>query len=334
MLLIACPAAAQAAGLPAAVDSGLNDVSMKGVVSTLEQGPRPAVEAAASVDPWEKQNRRFFKWNEKLDARVIRPTALGYQHHTPGGVRQALRNFLDNLSEPVVFANDVLQFRLKRAGITAFRFITNTTVGVVGLFDVAAKAGAEHHSNGFGTTLGRYHVSPGPYVYLPVVGPSTVRDLVGEGVDALIDPFTWARYENRVAINSGKAVAGGLDTRARADVDLQALMDTATDPYATLRSVYLQNRQSEIDGDLGGKDRALPDFDDPQAPPAKAEDAPPTPKSGAVATADPPAPAAKDEAQVPTAAALSVRWVGTMDFSTDDLQRTTAQDEQSGAATH
>ena len=278
MLLAASPFAAQAGGLRPADARASSDAA----------AATPAPDVATDVtrvDPWENQNRKFFKWNEGLDARVVRPSALGYQRHTPGPVRRALKNFLTNLSEPVVFANDVLQLHFTRAAVTAFRFACNSTVGVAGIFDVAAKDGAEHHSNGFGTTMGRYGVPAGPYVYLPVLGPSTVRDMAGDVVDGFADPFTWARIENRIAFTAGKTLAGGLDTRASADSDLQALNDTATDPYATLRSAYLQNRQAEIEGELGSKDRPLPDFDDtPVAAPT------PTPADGSAA-----APAPKDD---------------------------------------
>ncbi|HWE45978.1 MAG TPA: VacJ family lipoprotein [Caulobacteraceae bacterium] len=286
VILAALPVAAHAGGL------GPSDTAPAEAIA-LETPAAPSMAAApdidfARADPWEQQNRKFFKWNERLDARVVRPTALGYQHHMPGRLRRALRNILNNLSEPVVFANDVLQLHFTRAAVTAFRFTTNSTVGVLGVFDVAARDGAEHHANGFGTTMGHYGVPAGPYLYLPVLGPSTVRDLTGDVVDGFADPFTWARYANRVAITSAKTLASGLDTRARADVDLQALMETATDPYATLRSVYLQNRQSEIEGDLGGKERALPDFDDPPA----AAPATPDPKLTGEASVAPVSPAA------------------------------------------
>jgi phospholipid-binding lipoprotein MlaA len=264
MVLIACPTAAAAGGLQPSDDSPF--------VAGLAAAPADVAADTTPVDPWERQNRKFFAVNEKLDARVIRPTALGYEKKTPGPLRRGIRNFLSNLSEPVVFANDVLQFRFNRAGTAATRFVTNSTVGLGGLFDVAGQSGIEHHANGFGTTLGRYHVPAGPYVYLPVVGPSTVRDLAGAGVDGLMDPFSWGRFANHFAVDGTKTVVDGLDTRARADGDLQALTDTAADPYATLRSAYLQSRQAEIEGELGGKLRDLPAFDDPaedKAPPAQ-----------------------------------------------------------------
>ncbi len=337
LVLIAWPATAAAGGLQPSDDSPF----AAGVVEDPVAAPAPGAEATPA-DPWERQNRRFFAANEKLDARVIRPSALGYEHRTPGPIRRGIRNFLSNLSEPVVFANDVLQFRFGRAGTTAVRFVTNSTIGLGGLFDVAGQSGVEHHANGFGTTLGRYHVPAGPYVYLPVIGPSTVRDLAGAGVDGLVDPFTWGRYANRVAVAGTKTVVDGLDARARADVDLQALMDTATDPYATLRSAYLQNRQAEIEGELGGKLRDLPAFDDPgedktapgkaspvgtpadQAPPAP-EPQDQTPKTEDSKPADP-----KGLADPQPAAAAGRTSISEV-FTIDSVQRNTASEERRSA---
>jgi phospholipid-binding lipoprotein MlaA len=304
MVLIACPAAAEACGMHAAEPGGqdgaaaaaadaaapintatngaegdaapLNTVIYGAAAATAPAAARPTQDIDFSrADPWEKQNRRFFRWNEKFDQRVVRPTAMGYEHNTPRRLQQGLRNFLDNLGAPLVFANDVLQLHPVRAAKTTFRFVTNSTLGVAGIFDVATKMGVEGHNNTFGTTLGRYGVPPGPYIFLPILGPSDVRDLTGDIVDGFMDPFTWARYENRVVFNSAKTLAGGLDTRARADVDLRTLLDQSTDPYATLRSVYLQNRQAEIEGELGSQARQLPDFDEPPVvnppPPASPE---------------------------------------------------------------
>jgi phospholipid-binding lipoprotein MlaA len=333
MLLAAAPLAAAGAAHAGGLQPSEHDATAIEVPGAAPAAGTPAAEAVgdfSKADPWEAQNRKFFNWNEKLDARVVRPTALGYQRHTPGPLRRALRNFLSNLSEPVVFANDVLQLHPKRGAATAFRFACNSTIGIAGLFDVAAKAGVEHHSNGFGTTLGVYGVPAGPYVYLPVLGPSTVRDLTGDVVDGFADPFTWARYENRIAITASKTIAGGLDTRASADTDLQALNDTATDPYATLRSAYLQHRQAEIEGDLGGKDRALPDFDDsPVAPPATGT----TP--GAQPKGDPPKdPPADPQAGAGTPVAptlppaISGAWAGNPALGNSGHYDTTIQQER------
>jgi phospholipid-binding lipoprotein MlaA len=336
-VVAASPAVAVAGGLRPSSDApAAEDVAASIPSAAVADAPDPDLHLAAPApvraDPWERQNRRFFRMNEGLDARVVRPAALGYEHHTPGPLRAGLRNVLTNLSEPVVLANDVLQLRLKRAGVTAFRFVANTTVGVLGLFDVASRAGAPHHSNGFGTTLGRYRVPPGPYVYLPLLGPSTVRDMVGSGVDGVMDPFSWARYGSRVAIATSKTVVDGLDTRARADGDLRALLDTATDPYATLRSVYLQNRQTEIEGDLGGAQRALPDFDDPPTPQSQPKGSPP--KDAKAAEAAPSTPTVETERDLIAAPPNSQAAAMPTVFDSDQVQRTTTVEDRSGDDMH
>ena len=245
----------------------------------------PIAEAApthALGDPLERANRVGFGVHQFLDRVLLRPVAMVYKTVVPGVVRSGVRHVLDNLDEPVVMANDLFQGHPENAGRTTVRFAVNSTFGVLGLFDVAGKTGLPHHDNSFAFTLGRHHVKPGPFLFIPLVGPTTTRDLIGGAVDGTLDPFHWLRYRYRNPITVSRAVVGGLDLRANADADLSALLDGATDPYATLRSVYLQNQQSQIDG--GGDAAtlpALPDFDDPAAPAAKPEDKSAVPPSDA-----------------------------------------------------
>ena len=240
----------------------------------------PVAAAASPGDPWERTNRRFFAINAVLDRRAFRPGAVFYKHATPRPIRTALRHAFANLGEPLVAANDLLQGRFGLAGRTLSRLAVNTTFGLAGLLDVATPGGLPHHDNGFGTTLGRYGVKSGPYVYLPVLGPSTVRDLAGGGVDAALNPLTWTRYPFDYAVGASSTVLGGLDKRAEADGDLKALKALSTDEYASLRSFYLQNRRAEITGRQVDVN-ALPDFDDPGADaapaPAAAGSVAPTP---------------------------------------------------------
>jgi phospholipid-binding lipoprotein MlaA len=254
----------------------------------------------APGDRFERANRVGYAIHQVFDRLLIRPLALTYKTLTPGFVRKGVRNVLDNLDEPVVMLNDLFQGHGRKAGDSTLRFAVNSTLGVAGVFDVAGKMGIPHHDNTFAFTLGRHHVKPGPYLFIPLVGPSTVRDLFGRVVDGTIDPFHWIRYRSSREIIVGRAVIGGLDVRAEADDDLNALMAGATDPYATLRSVYLQNQQSQIDGDDAKTLPALPDFDDPAAPTTKpAADPAPKPDEkaadpapGPAAAAPPPPPAA------------------------------------------
>lgn len=219
--------------------------------------------AAGGADPWEGLNRRGYAINRFLDKVLIRPAAMAYRWLTPGPIGVGLHHVLINLSEPLVVINDLFQLRIRRAANATARFAVNSTIGVAGLIDVAGKDGVAHHDNTFGDTLGRYGVRPGPYLFIPVLGPSTVRDLLGSGADAVLDPVHWVNYRYRTELSTAVTVVGGLDLRSRSDDELKALLADAADPYATLRSAYLQSRQGEIDEGRGLP--ALPDFDDPAA---------------------------------------------------------------------
>jgi phospholipid-binding lipoprotein MlaA len=231
---------------------------------------QPAKKSA--VDPWERVNRGGYAVEGKLDHYVIHPLTKVYRFLTPGPIGRGLHNVLVNLTEPSALINDVFQLRMKRAGTPAARLIINSTVGVLGLFDVAARLGLYHHDNEFGVTLGRWGVWPGPYLYLPLVGPSTVRDLVGSGVDVLLSPLHWATYPDQATVEESNLVLGGLDKEISTEPELRALLSTAVDPYATLRSAYLQNKQGEVSGE--GMILDLPSFDEP-GPPLAPEPVPP-----------------------------------------------------------
>ncbi len=229
----------------------------------------PAAAAPAAGDPWEGLNRRGYAINRFFDKVLIRPAAMIYRALTPGAIGKGLHNAVTNLGEPLVFINDVLQLRPRRAAEAAGRFTFNSTLGLGGLIDVVAYDGVPHHDNGFGDTLGRYGVKPGPYLFIPVIGPSTVRDLFGAGVDIVTDPVHWANYPYRTEIGVADTIVGGLDTRAAADDELKAILADAADPYATLRSVYLQYRQGEIDETRGApRLPPLPEIDETGAAPA------------------------------------------------------------------
>ncbi len=238
-----------------------------GGASEAQSAPAPAPAAThAPGDPWERLNRFNYAVEGVLDRDLIGPLARLYKAITPGPIGRGIHNAVVNLSEPSVFVNDVLQLRLKRAGVTGARFVTNSTIGLFGLIDVAGRLGLQHHNNEFGVTLGRYGFYAGPYIYLPLGGPTTVRDLVGAGVDIVIDPLHFASYAARTQISEARFGAGSLDARAAAGPQLDALLSDATDPYATLRSVYLQHKQSEIEGE--GAPLDLPAIGDPTPMPA------------------------------------------------------------------
>jgi phospholipid-binding lipoprotein MlaA len=219
----------------------------------------------AKDDPWERFNRRVYSLNQGLDRAVIRPVAMGYSRLLPKPLRLAIHHVLGNLGEPNTIINDALQLRMTRALRSTGRLVVNSTFGVAGLFDVATGAGLPHEPNSFSITLGRYGVAAGPYLYLPVVGPSSVRAAVGLGVDGALNPIYWAPYAQRTTVAASAAVVGGLDLRIEADGTIKALVDDAIDPYATLRSAYLQNQQSLVDGE-SVQLKSLPDFDEAPAP--------------------------------------------------------------------
>lgn len=248
---------------------------------------QPVVVAAPDTrgDPLERTNRRFFDAQQKFDRRFFRPAAMGYKKAVPRPVRSGLRNFFRNLGEPIVALNYLLQLKPGKAAETVGRFVINTGLGVGGLVDVARAPGVRlpHRANGFGNTLALYGVKPGPYLFLPFVGPTTVRDLLGGQADGLVLPLAVGKPFNQLEYQIPKGTITGLDRRAEADAELNALFSGAVDPYATLRSVYLQNRAGEIEA-LRGRKRAkqaddglidpaaaktmAPELDDPLTDPA------------------------------------------------------------------
>jgi phospholipid-binding lipoprotein MlaA len=239
----------------------------------------PAVgRAAVPDDPWESANRGFYTVYAVLDHWVIGPAARAYKSILPYPVRKGVRNLINNLKEPGIAINDMLQAHPTRSGRTVARFIVNSTAGIGGLMDVAYNLGLTYHHNGFGTTMGRYGIQPGPYIFVPVVGPSNIRDILGEVADAVTDPLAWAPFQDGQVIYA-RAIVDGLDQRAEADAQLQAIDDMSTDPYASLRSLYEQNRAAEIQEAVTGTstppEPILNDFDDPGASPAPVSAPPP-----------------------------------------------------------
>lgn len=229
-------------------------------------------------DPYEKFNRRMFRTHQRFDRRFLRPVAKGYAAVVPKFLRSMLRNFFSNLGEPVVFLNYMLQLKPGKAVETVGRFAINSTLGLGGTVDVAKEKNVAlpHRSNGLGNTLGFYGVKPGPYLFLPFVGPTNVRDLLGGQVDGLVLPLAVGDPFDRIEYQVPRGVITGLDLRAENDADLNALFDGAVDPYATLRSVYLQDRAGAI-AELKGRRSAAPDAPElgqPLADPGNANTSP------------------------------------------------------------
>jgi phospholipid-binding lipoprotein MlaA len=220
-------------------------------------------------DPFAGVNADSFKVTQKVDSAVMGPAALAYRNKVPGPVRRGIHNFLYNLREPVVFVNFVLQHKIGKAAETVGRFALNTTIGAIGLFDMAKRKPFRlpRRSNGFANTLGYYGVPNGPFLFLPIVGPTTVRDLFGGAVDRIVLPITLGQgvTDPKFAIPAG--ALGALDHRAEFDETLHQLHDGAADPYARSRDFYLQRRQAEIDALKGrGAGNGGPLSDPPKGP--------------------------------------------------------------------
>ena len=258
------------------------------VVTPAAAGPSaPApVAVPGQRDPLQGFNQFSYKISQPFDRFIIRPAALVYKTVVPHPLRDGARNFIRNLFEPVVFLNDLLQLRPKRAVHTLARMALNTAVGVAGVFDIAKRPPFHliHHDNGFGDTLGYYGIGPVAYVYLPVLGPTTLRDMVGEVGDAYAEPRLLEHLVHpdsdkpllRARLHLGATsgivdVVNGLDLRAENDDELEAIKRTSVDPYAALRSSFLQDRAGEIAAlkARSGQAPVNPSLEDPLTDPAK-----------------------------------------------------------------
>jgi len=246
-----------------------------GLAATLSAcAPRPPETDADALadyralnDPLEPTNRVFYAVNNGVDTVVLRPIALAYQYVVPEPVRTGVHNVLTNLGTPVLLSNDLLQGKPQNAGNTAVRFLINTTAGLVGFFDVAKTIGYPRHESDFGITLALWGVPDGPFLFLPVLGPSDPRDAAGFGVDVALDPLTWVG-KGAVVTDLGYARYGitAVDARTGALDEVDQIKKTALDPYATFRSLYRQHRESQINAARNN----APNGSQPGSPPGAA----------------------------------------------------------------
>jgi phospholipid-binding lipoprotein MlaA len=192
-------------------------------------------------------NRYFFEINYALDELLLKPLAGWYWLALPDFAHNRVQDVLDNLDAPVVLVNDLLQGEWERAETTAMRFAINSTFGIGGLFDVAEGWGHPFHSEDFGQTLAVWGVPEGPYLVVPVFGPSSVRDASSRAVNAYLDPFSYLQTVAGISyILEARTIVRGLEERSRNLETLQALQEGSLDYYASLRSIYRQNRDYEI----------------------------------------------------------------------------------------
>ena len=263
------------------------DASPPAPATTPTAPPAPGAAPDTISDPLEKLNRFDYRISLAVDRFFIHPATMIYTHILPHPLRDGVHNAVGNFNEPIVFVNDVLQLRPRRALRTALRFLINTTLGIGGLFDVAKRPYIKlvHHENGFADTLGYYGIPAGPYIYLPVIGPSSPRDLVGGLADLVTQPRLLGKMVNpdndkpliKSSIQLGTYgaalyIAGGLDERDRNDDALRALKAGSVDPYAAMRAAWVQARAGEIAG-LKAHGHTSPithELDDPLDDPAQA----------------------------------------------------------------
>jgi phospholipid-binding lipoprotein MlaA len=218
--------------------------------------PAARAEYDRANDPYEPTNRKIFEFNLAVDDAIVRPVALAYRRNVPQPVRTGIRNFVDHYHSPATFINDLLQGEATRASITARRFVLNTVFGFGGFVDIAAQNGIPKHKEDFGQTLAVWGAAEGPYIMIPILGPSNFRDAGGRVVDSVGNPVGLAL----TAAGAGWVdyvidVLDGIDTRERLLDQVDELRRTSLDFYSSVRSLYRQDREAEI---TNGVSRRVP----------------------------------------------------------------------------
>jgi phospholipid-binding lipoprotein MlaA len=203
-------------------------------------------------DPWEKMNRKIYNFNDTLDRYVVEHVAKFYRDSVPRPARQSIRNFLSNAGLPISALNSLLQGKVDNTLATVSHFLINTTIGLAGFFDVAGEKGIFYKKEDFGQTLGRYGMNYGIYLVIPIAGPSSTRDFTGWVTDKGLGTIGFnhiqiggserVKLEYRIALT----VFGGIDTRESLIDTIDDIRRESFDPYATVRSAYLQKRDNEI----------------------------------------------------------------------------------------
>ncbi|MDP5103686.1 MAG: VacJ family lipoprotein [Erythrobacter sp.] len=243
-------------------------------------------------DPAERINEASYQASQVVDEVLVEPLANAYRVGLPEPIRDGLGNVVRNLGEPTNALNFLLQGKVGKAFGALGRMAINSTVGIGGLIDVAAKPGVglPYRRNGFANTLGYYGVGPGPYLFLPITGPTTVRDQIGVTLDQALLPFVFGKPFNRPAYAISYFAINGLDSRLRDDAELKEIK-SSDDPYGERRETYLARREREIAALKGEvvEEPAVEDADAPSdeavpaAPAAQTDDAPIQPSGGAEA---------------------------------------------------
>jgi phospholipid-binding lipoprotein MlaA len=218
------------------------------------------VKTADARDPWESMNRSVFGFNEAMDKAVLKPTAKAYVAVVPRVVRTGVSNFLGNLGDVWSMANSALQLKGQHTAESLMRVSVNTFLGFGGLLDIATEMGLSRHKEDFGQTLGHWGVKPGPYVVLPLLGPSTLRDSAALPVDMKADV---TQSINDSGTRNSLTVTKVVDVRAGLLGTVDLVKSAALDPYAFVRDGYLQKRENDV---YDGNPPEHFNYDDPDAP--------------------------------------------------------------------
>lgn len=243
---------------PAATVPGVDVVDGVQVPGDLnETGDDPQVPGDLvdeQPDPLEGVNRVVFGFNQVLDRLILEPAARAYRAVVPPPVRRGVSNVLTNLASPITLSNDILQGNPEAAANTIKRFMVNSTLGLGGIFDHATGLGEPLHREDFGQTLGTWGVGPGPYIVLPLLGPSNPRDIGGVVADTAINPMTWILYDAPFWERSLPVTAEIITGREALLDDYDNLRKNSPDLYASVRDLYAQKRQAEIANENAGYD--------------------------------------------------------------------------------
>ena len=228
------------------------NLTSKAIVVAILFGLLSGNAVAQTSDPWERTNTRIYAFNKFLDRWLLRPVAVAYNNVTPDIVRQGVGNFFSNIDDINVLANDLLQLKFRDAASDSGRLLINTTVGLVGIIDVASSIGLTKNEEDFGQTFGRWGVGAGPYVVLPFFGPSSVRDSFGLVLDTVFNPI---QYHDEDSVKTILLLLEQLDNRASV-LEMEGLI--SGDEYLFMREAYLQQREFLVnDGEVN-----YDDFDD------------------------------------------------------------------------
>lgn len=220
--------------------TGMLALSMATSVAAVEDDYD--AEELYNPDPWEPVNRAVFRFNDTLDTYALRPVARGYDRVMPQFLNDGVTNVFNNLGEPKNLVNNLLQGKMRDAGIDTARFLLNTTIGVVGVFDVATRMGLQRNDEDFGQTLGAWGVDSGPFVMLPFFGPSTVRDAGGRAADGLAG-YSYRSQMDHVPSRNTATGVDVVDTRAGLLSQERLIRG---DKYRFIRNAWLQNRQFKV----------------------------------------------------------------------------------------